>query len=374
LASSLIPRSQSPARRRAFSFLALLFCAALAHAAEYSFPAAVPNVAADGAGGFVISYVDGDAFRFLTIRDGKVSAPRLIAKGNLLVNRADFPSIAVAGKTMIAHWLTKNGHGSLVHVARSTDGGATWTKAQTPHPNLVSEFGFVSLTPDGSALWLDGRTLKGGHEGAGDMELHFAAFPFTKDIALDRRVCDCCQTAMVMTANGPIVAYRDRSPEEVRDIAVVRRTASGWTAPKLVHADGWKIPGCPVNGPQLDASGNRVAIVWFTAANQQPRVYSAFSNDAGATFSAPSRVDVQKTAGRADVGLLSDGSAAVTWVEQRGDKTVLFARRIRSNGVMGAPIELGEASGFPRIAVSKENVGVVWTAGERVHFKTIELK
>lgn len=363
------------ARSNALHRGAFLFCALIALAARAAdFAGAVPYVAGDGRGGFVVSYIEGDALRFVTIEGGRMSAPHEIAKGNLLVNRADFPSVAVSGKTMIAQWLTKNGHGAMVHLAKSTDGGATWSKAQTPHPSVDSEFGFVSLTPDGGAVWLDGRGLRGGVEGEGEMQLHFTSMPSMKDVALDVRVCDCCQTAMAMTSGGPIVAYRDRSPDEVRDIAVVRKTASGWTAPKIVHADGWTIEGCPVNGPQLDANGKRVAIVWFTAANQQPRVYAAFSDDAGATFSKPLRVDAGKTAGRTDVALLADGSAAVTWVEQRGERAVLFARRVQSNGVMSKPVELGETRGFPRLAVSKQNIGVVWAAGERVQFRIIDLK
>ena len=350
-------------------FLCLLFALSL-NAAE--FKGAVPNIASDGSGGFVVSYIDGDSFRFVTIRDDKASSPHEIAKGNLLVNRADFPMIAVSGKTMTASWLTKNGHGSMLHAARSTDGGATWSAAKTPHPAMVSEFGFMSIDASGNAIWLDGRGLKGGVEGEGDMELHYATYPFAKDVTVDKRVCDCCQTATAMTSDGPVVAYRDRSADEIRDIAIVRGTKSGWTPPKVIHADGWKITGCPVNGPQLDASGKRVAIAWFTAAHDEPRVYAAFSNDAGATFSAPLRIDTDKASGRVDVALLADGSAVVTWVAVRGEKSIAFARRITATRA-NAPVEIGEARGFPRIAVSKENVGVVWAADERVHFKTIKL-
>ena len=177
-----------------------------------------------------------------------------------------------------------------------------------------------------------------------------------------------------MTSAGPIVAYRDRTADEMRDISIVRKTASGWTKPVLLHNDGWKIQGCPVNGPQLDASGKRVVAAWFAAPNSEPRVYAAFSSDAGATFSKPVRIDVAKTAGRVDVALMKDGSAAVSWVEQRGDKTIAMARRVTGAGTLGAPVDIGEARGFPRLAVSGENVAVVWaTADDRVHFKTLHL-
>ena len=40
---------------------------------------------------------------------------------------------------------------------------------------------------------------------------------------------------------------------------------AGAEQPAAVREDGWKIAGCPVNGPQLASSGGRVAAAWFTA-------------------------------------------------------------------------------------------------------------
>ena len=331
--------------------------------------ATVPFVAGDGGGGFVVSFVEGKEFKFATLRDGKWSAPKGIARNDaLFVNRADFPSIAAEGRTLVASWSTRKEHGSVVHLMRSEDGGATWSPAKTPHPDQVSQFGFVSLLPSGDAIWLDGRRLKGGMEGAGDMRLYHAGFPYASGEAIDERVCDCCQTAMAMTSAGPVIAYRDRSADETRDIAIVRRTATGWTEPKALHADGWKIHGCPVNGPQLDARGARVVAAWFTAPGDKARVLAAFSNDAGATFSKPIVIDDAAPMGREDVVLLGD-DAVVSWVDA---KSVLRARRVGADGKLGAPVEIGAATGFPRIAVSKENVAAVWSAPDGAHFTTLE--
>ncbi len=63
-----------------------------------------------------------------------------------------------------------------------------------------------------------------------------------------------------MTARGPVVAYRDRSVDEVRDIAVVRRVNGTWTTPAVVHDDHWQIAACPVNGPALASRGDTVVI------------------------------------------------------------------------------------------------------------------
>ena len=323
--------------------------------------AKVPFIAGDGSGGFYVSHVVDGTFQVARIRRDQWSPARKVAGGNLLVNSADFPSIAVDGKRLLASWSTRNGPGAMIHLAESKDGGATWTEAKTPHPQIVSQFGFVSLLPKG-AVFLDGRKLKGGMEGDGDMELR------TPDALLDPRVCDCCQTAAVMTSAGPVVAYRDRSNDEVRDISIVRRTAKGWTQPKTLHADGWKIEGCPVNGPQLDARGELVVAAWFTGAQNDPRVQVAFSDDAGATFAAPLRITTGKTTGRVDVAWIDAETVVVTYLADGA----LWARRVSRNGKLGAPVRVATAGGYPRVAVSNENVGVVWTEDDGVHFATLE--
>ncbi|MEO8035672.1 MAG: hypothetical protein ABI837_14650, partial [Acidobacteriota bacterium] len=286
-----------------------------------------PFVTADGNRGFLISWLDkrASSMNFSTFRGGRWFQPRTIATGKMLINRANFPSIAADHGSLYAQWIEQNGIGSVIRISRSSNGGGSWSTPITPHPSMTSQFGFVSMAiaTDGNlnAAWLDGRGLPDGEEGAGDMQLHYASLtgeaPAAADTMLDPRVCDCCQTAMAITAEGPIVAYRDRSPSEIRDIAVVRRTASGWSAPKTLHADGWKLSGCPVNGPQLAASGPNVAVVWYSAADGKPRVQVAFSRNAGVTFSDPIRVDEQHAAGHVGVALLADGSVIVTWVEQR---------------------------------------------------------
>ncbi len=355
--------------RRAFLMLLLVTACAKKEmsVAVVDLPAGavVPYVSGDGA----ISYMDdkAKAFRMITYRDGQFSEPRTIATDEaMLINRADFPSISANGKDVVAAWSTRKEHGSIVHVAKSSDGGATWSSPRTPHPDVISQFGFVALAGE-DFVFLDGRKLEGGMEGNGEMELRAS-----DGTALDPRVCDCCQTAIATTSEGPVVAYRDRSADEVRDISIVRKTATGWTQPKALNADGWKIPGCPVNGPQLDADGKRVVAAWFTGANNDPRVYVAFSEDAGATFGKPIRVDGGQAAGRVDAVLLPDGSAAVTWVAQTGGKSQLHLRRINPDATLGNPIPLGECTGFPRAAVWDENVAVVWSRPGGAHLAIIE--
>src|SRR6185503_19351813 len=144
----------------------------------------------------------------------------------------------------------------------------------------------------------------------------------------DPRVCECCQTATAATSEGIVVAYRDRSPDEIRDIYVVRSQGDGWGQPSLVHRDGWKINGCPVNGPAISAQGLDVAVAWFTVQDEAGRALVAFSQDGGRSFGSPIRLDEAASAGRVQVVLLEDRSAAVTWIESGSEAQSFVARRV----------------------------------------------
>lgn len=332
------------------------------------------------------------------IRDEKGwSGPTTVAQGeNWFVNWADFPSvIALADGSLAGHWLVKSGSGTYaynVNISLSKDGGKTWTKPIVPHlDNTKTEHGFVSLIPlsDGrvGAVWLDGRNMKDmkdDHDAdkplTVSMTLRFAAIDsngkLSDEAQLDERVCECCQTSAALTNDGVVAVYRDRSPNEVRDIYSVRQTNGSWGLPQAVHADNWEINGCPVNGPSVSANGRNVAVAWFTAVGSTPHVKVAFSADAGATFGDPIQVDDGETLGRVDALMLPDGSALVCWLSGNAESGAIKVRRIRSDGSVGAAAviaktDISRSSGFPRMARLGDEVHFAWTEfGKPSHVRT----
>ena len=348
--------------------------------------AAEPWLAARPDGTLLMSWLEGGTLKFAAMKDGKWSAPRtIVQRDDLFVNWADFPSIVDDGRgTLFAHWLQKSGKGTYsydVMMTSSSDGGKTWRKPLLLNTDgKQAEHGFVSIAPlPGGGVgvtWLDGREPSA-------MSLRYAeldaALSRKSETLLDARVCECCGTGMAMTAKGPLVAYRDRSGEEMRDIAFIRRANGKWSNPSHVRRDNWKIPGCPVNGPQLDARGDRAALTWFTAAENKPMVQIAFSSDAGASFGQAVRVDSGNAVGRVDVLLLNDGSALVTWIEGTSDDSGIFARRVHPDGRAEAPVKLAatssaRASGFPRAALVRNTAYFAWTDPASKTVKVVSLR
>ena len=323
----------------------------------------------------------------LSLRDDKGwSDARTVAEGeNWFVNWADFPSaIILRDGSLAAHWLVKSGKGTYaydVNIARSTDGGKTWSQPIVPHRDKTqTEHGFVSLIPlsDGrlGAVWLDGRNMKNMKEtdehapAPESMSLRYAAIDRNGNLAdeaeLDNRVCECCQTSAAVTNNGPIAVYRDRSQSEVRDIYIVRQVNGSWSAPQVIYADNWQINGCPVNGPSIAADGQRVVVAWFTSVGETPQVKIAFSEDAGASFNKPVQVDDGANVGRVDTLLLADGSALVCWLSGNTEGGEIKVRRVQANGTVGPPsviakTDISRSSGFPRMAQFGNEVQFAWT-------------
>ena len=271
----------------------------------------------------------------------------------------DTPNLAAGrNQTLAIVWLEKTqGGGTMAYSSRSSDAGITWAipSALTSESDLV-EFPTIAVLPNGEilAVWLDGR----GNAESQPTRLYGRIIGSERpDVMIDDSVCDCCQISLTSFPNGDVlIAYRARREGEIRDIYTTLFQDGHWTEPRILSADGWRINGCPVNGPQLDSNGGNVAAIWFTGADNISRVYATTSPDAGLRFLMPQRIDLGKPLGRVDTVQLHDGSRIVTWVEGGGqDHTGIYLRRISDRDEVGPAIRLFDtASALARIALVKD--------------------
>jgi hypothetical protein len=382
-------------------------CESAAQSIEVSPPARPgalgPNLAPDGEGALMTwvepASEDGAAslVRFSRFDDGSWSEPVTIAASpDIFVNWADFPSVVAAPDgSLVAHWpqysplaTEDTPYAYDVRLARSTDGGATWSASGTAHNDgTPTEHGFVSFATRGDELWaawLDGRAMV--EEPPGPMSLRVGRLGdagMTDVTLVDGRVCDCCQTGMAATASGLVLAYRDRNSDEVRDISVSTFRDGTWSEPASPGADHWEIPGCPVNGPQVAAHGDRVAMAWFSAPNDAPRVRLAISTDGGTHFQAPILMDDQDPVGRVDIDVAPDGTVTICWLAAGDDEgsAKLVCERVAADGTRSERLELADTgrarnAGFPRLARTADGLLIAWvhlTAGEPTRIRATVL-
>ena len=396
----------------ALFLFALLWCMARATITTE----AIPNPAGPGASGgslavspdgmvwltWIEPVAGGHALRFANRGPAEQgwSEARTIAEGaDWFVNWADFPALT-AGEDgrATAVWFVNNpvpaaagahgghGHGYHARISRTTDGGRTWSPPERLTRESESvEFVSLATLPDGRVLaaWLDGR----GKHRPGDAQRLYARMlgDSAADTLVDPSVCDCCQTTLAAFPDGSVlVAYRGRTPDEIRDIRMARFDGKKWETPRPLGTDRWKISACPVNGPQLAHIGGQTGVVWFTAADGDPRVLASFSTDAGGSFVAPLRLDEIKPSGRVATALLRNGSLLATWVDADG---AIRLRRVNPDFAAGDAFVISAAGnararGFPRAVVARDYAGgktaaemlVVFTAETAPTLRTLRVR
>lgn len=317
------------------------------------------------------------------LEDNSWSDKSIIKKGkDWFVNWADFPSISYneISNSLFSFHLQKSSEETFSYdVNYHINQGSSWKDMQKIHDdNTFSEHGFVSSIPykDGFMVsWLDGRNTYGkDHDGHanGAMTIRSAILDNTGKIIneslIDGMVCDCCQTSMAISNDIPIIVYRDRSKDEIRDIYYSRYIDSNWTDPKPIHDDGWEINGCPVNGPNIDSNEENVVVSWFSASNGRPKVNLKFSRDNGRTFGDKILVDNIENSpiGRVDVEFISSDEVIISWLSTVEGKGKLLMRKIGVNGSIGEIKVIDEVSterstGFPQIEKFNDNIYISWT-------------
>ena len=237
---------------------------------------------------------------------------------------------------------------SDLRLSRSLDGGRTFTghlRVNEDRP-ISHSFDGLAVAGDGTVIvgWIDGR------EGRPDPATYVARVveQGTRVAGVAKvgdNTCVCCR---VDAATGPgdavALLWRRVFPGDVRDmvLALSRDGGRSFGAPALVHADGWKIAGCPHRGGAvgLDAGGRAYA-TWYTeGAEGKPDLLFAVSTD-GRRFGPPRRLH---TAGasipdHARMAVAPDGRAVIAWEDSTAVRRRILLRYTADAGRTLSPTQ-----------------------------------
>ncbi len=343
-------------------------------------------------GGALLSWLekakDGSlSLRYSVRRSGQWSEPRtIIANREFFRQPAESPSvISFSNGSLLAEWVELppgSGEAENLYVSASKD-GIRWTAPVMAHRDRSPvQHALASMVASGdqeaSLVWLE--ALKGEDApSALKRTVVTSDGRVVKEETLDSDVCTCCPTSIVKTSKGLLVAYRDHTPQDIRDIAVIRFENGRWLPSKILNPDKWEINACPVNGAAAAARNNRVAIAWYTEAQDSPRTQLVLSNDGGATFAKPVRISTGNSFGHTSVALDDQGGALVSWLEEGSgaDGVRLLARRVSSAGGTGPVIEVAKGSrssiGYPRLLQVAGETLIAWGNSGTTKIQTARL-
>lgn len=298
----------------------------------------------------------GGRLRFSRLAGKDWSEPITIAEGISPLDPGDRPSLTVIDTQAVRRTLIAR-TGDVV--ARSGDGGRTWTRLPVSRLPFAS---FAGGDEGGYAFWL-------AASGDGSAKL-LGTRILTGESLLDPLVSSGSATAAAMTWDGPIVVYRDRGADGAGAIAVVRRQDAQWTSPHPVYGDEWPAARTPASGLDVAALKRQVAAAWCSESPSRSRLFVAFSGDAGRTFGAPVEVDGgvgdRSPSGPVAVALDDNADALLLWMAAATPAEVtLNLARVTPNGRRGEEIVLAKGpatlfGGAPQIVRAGGRVAVTW--------------
>lgn len=342
-----------------------------------------PNLCSFG-NHFALSWIerntDGEArLQMATWNGSEFEEIRLIAKSKgMFANWADIPSLVEAPSgDLYAHWLNRIGNETYaygIQIERSIDHGKSWQSLGWLHNDTsATEHGFVSLIPENRhvrAFWLDGRQMK---KPTGKMMLRTAILDgneINSENMLDDDVCTCCPTGAIQLPGGSAVVYRDRLPQEIRDISLVHLKNDAWSKPSRIQKDNWVMPGCPVNGPSIATNGNIIAVSRFTVIKNKAKIILRLFKDGQAESGKEIILDENIPVGRCTTVCSKDAVYNI-WIGVDKKQTVLRMAEVSLSGkikrkITLVPIDKDRSSGMPRAIFSNNYLWVSWTGSNQV--------
>lgn len=375
-------------------------------------PAAAPaiGVALDTAGRIWLAEVDATGLRVSRSEDDgrhfSTPVPVLAEAENVTADGENRPKIAV-GADGIVHlsWTQNLGERMTgnIRYARSTDDGRSYSTPQTLNSDRQRiSHRFDALATDGqgkvAVVWLDARARASG-PAAGSGKLTqvglYAAqssdggASFAADERVASHTCQCCRTALVFTAGGPLAYWRHVYEPNVRDFALAALAAPAGGTPLRVTDDDWSLDGCPHHGGDIARDGaNRLHIVWFTQGRARQGVFyrrlgSPRFDSTGhvtgleVTTAGPvlSLGDPRRQAGHPAVAA-AGARVLLAWREFDGQNYAVWAQLSEDGGEhWSAAQRLAEtttAADYPLPLLDAQRALVVWrSAGEGVRFLSV---
>ena len=217
------------------------------------------------------------------------SSPRLVAAPGDRVALAWPNSVPRRGATVA---------GAMLRLARSDDGGATWSSPMTLNDDTTGapvshQFHGAAWQGDSGLVvaWLDERHAA-ARRAAGSTgpppTRRARRHDLPRDLARFRRLLGAEPRLLVgglpllpgharaRSAGTAVAAWRKHFPGNVRDVVTAVVGDGPAPAPGRVHSDDWAYPGCPHSGPALSlgADGAR-HVAWYYGREGEAGVFYA---------------------------------------------------------------------------------------------------
>ena len=298
-----------------------------------------------------------------------------------------FPQLAASGNNVYLIW-----HDATdgIFFTRSTDNGATFENIKNIGNNTGYN-GFPQLAASGNdvyVVWTNNVQEKYGQIFFTKSSDNGATFDIPleltepKDIVRHRLVFTPQIAVEPQTKNVFVVWHSGRIVHQetydynvlISDVLYKRSSDNGATFDSMINLSnksGWS------TNPQIAVSQNNVYVVWTNNAQEKyGQIFFTKSSDNGATFD--SMINLSNKSGWSTNPQIavSQNNVYVVWTNNAQEKygQIFFTKSSDNGATFDSMINLSNKSGWstnPQIAVSQNNVYVVWTNNATGNEETI---
>ncbi len=275
---------------------------------------------------------------------------------------SELPHIIVSGDGIFAIWTENHAGKSDVFFSKSTDGGDTFgtpinlsesTARQSIYPQLVEKDNNVYViwqsSLSGSSTVLMARSLDGGTS-------------FQKPVLLSDASKLSAFPQMAVSGNRVYSSWIEKTDDNSTNVVFAKSEDKGnsFGAPLYVtHGTGNS------GIPKISADLNQVYLTWEDNNKEVYDVYISKSDDHGASFHTP--VDISPSVGQSGTPevVVSQNNVYAVWMDNTsGNYDIMFAKSTDGASTFSKPVDVSNLkgdSGYPQLAVWKDNVYVTWT-------------
>lgn len=266
-----------------------------------------------------------------------------------------------------------------VRLARSEDGGRTWSAPVNVHRDAQRiTHRFESMIVDGEGTlwvaWIDKRDAGRGDPAEGGAAVYTARSAdggrhWEGDRKLAPSSCECCRIALALDRDGrPLALWRHVFPGSERDHALARLDDPEPRAYRRATFDRWSVEACPHHGPGLAvAPDGTLHSVWFDQVAGESRVFYGRLVAGQARDGTRDRVDGQRAlpdarAEHADI-VVAGERVWVAWKSFDGERLYVRTEFSDDGGRRWQPgpaLATAGAADQPRLAVRAGRAWLVW--------------
>jgi hypothetical protein len=274
------------------------------------------------------------------------------------------PQIAVSGSNIYVVWADKTTGDEDIYFKRSTNSGATFSSTPINLSNDTiwsSDPQIISSGNNIYVVWDTGTGTTGNYDILFTRSTNSGATFSNTPINLSNDTEYSSSPQIISSENNVYVVWHHYAAGNT-DILFTRSTDGGATFSNtpinLSNDTGWS------SSPQIISSENNVYVVWFDYAAGIADILFTRSTDGGATFS--STINLSNNAGRSEYPQIavSGNNVYVVWFDYATGLTDIYFKRSTDGGAtFSGSSNLSNNIGgaySPQIAVSGNNVYVVW--------------